>query len=485
MRPFPSFSLGLLAVSASALLPSALHAQALGRLGRPTGPSAPAQSAPQQSAPAQSAPSYQPSYPQNAPQQYSPPQYIPQQYTPSRGAPIFNRQVEPNRAPVITQIPSRGPVFTTPSYPVPSRGPVYTSPTSPMQNGGSYGRPGRGYSPPSYPSYDQSFPNNGNAPAFYGRNDAPRHRSVRVTTPSGPLPLYNGGYYPIYNNGPGYNYNNGYGGSYGYGGYGTGVTVVGGPSLLGGYYYGNYCDVSFGVNTYPSVYSAYAGFPTYIYSPATVIVLSEPYAPVYVTGYQPFYTPSYPVIYNQNTYYVGSEERAQQIVGDDESARKAALRNAYPEGSYQAAFGDIERAWLDGNVSGLQKHLRGSDVKLSVFFKGKYSYSIATGDYVQITHDAFDKISTVSFKFNRLRKAKNGDVTAFGTHVYRGTSPNADPNTDGTVPFSTDKSGVTYDNASASAPGEDKTINVAYTLRRQGGQWSIVAIDSTPAAGAK
>ncbi len=464
MRSPSRSPLGLLTASVLTLLPSALHAQALGRLGRPTGPSAPAQNAPSSS---QNAPSSsQPSYTQTWTPSFSP--NAPQQGAPMRGAPIFNRQASPNRTPVITQYPSRGPVYSAPSYPTP--------------NGRPFAPSGQTYSTRGYSNSDQVYQNYSNAPVFNGPNSFPRHHGVRVTTPVGPVPLSNNGYYPIY--GGGYGYNNGP--VYGYnGGYGAGVAVVGGPVLLGGFYYGNYCDTAFGVNTFPSIYSAYAGFPTYIYSPASVVVLSEPYAPVYATGYQPFYTPSYPVVYNQNTYYVGSEERAQQIVGDDEAARKAALSNAYPEGSFQAAFGDIERAWLDGNVAGLQKHLRGNDVKLSVFFKGKYSYSIATTDYVQITRDAFDKLSTVSFKFDRLRKAKNGDVTAYGTHVYRGTSGSEEAGGGGTVPFSTDKGDVVTDNTSAAAPGVEKTVNVAYTLRHQGTQWNIVAIDSSPAAGAK
>ncbi len=235
-----------------------------------------------------------------------------------------------------------------------------------------------------------------------------------------------------------------------------------------------------------ALYNNYYGFPQFIYSPASVIVVTEPYAPVYVTGYVPFYTPSYPVVYNQNIYYVGSQERAQQIVDGDEPTRRAALRTAYPEGSFQAAFGDIERAWTDGNVALLRKHVRGDDVKLSVFFKGKYSYSLATSDYLQITRDAFDRLSTVSFKFDRLRKAKNGDVTAYGTHVYRVASEDAAPSTsDGATPFSTDGSAQTYDNSSSAAPGAEKTITVAYTLRYQGGQWNIIAVDSAPVEGAR
>jgi len=444
MRTINKSYLGLLAV----LLPSALHAQALGRMGRPTGPSMPA--------PQSSQAGSRPSYPVQSYSAQSYPQFTPRQTMPLRGAPIYAQPSQPDGRSFGTQMPSRGPVFSVPAYPVQSSRP--TAPSGQSFPGGIY-------------------QNNGNAPVFNGLNGIRGYRALRVTTPTGPANLPRSDSYPPYGGAP--TYNNG-GGYYG-GGYGTGVTVVGGPSLLGGFYYGNYCD-SYSVNTFPSIYSAYSGFPSYIYSPASVIVLADPYAPAYVTGYQPFYTPSYPVVYNENIYYVGSQERAQQIVGDDDTARRAALRTAYPEGSYQAAFGDIERAWLDGNVSGLQKHLRGNDVKLSVFFKGKYSYSIATTDYVQITRDAFDKLSTVSFKFDRLRKAKNGDVTAFGTHVYRGASGSETAGSEGTVPFDTDKSDVTYDNTTNAAPGVEKTTHVAYTLRHQGGQWNIVAIDSSPAA---
>ena len=58
-------------------------------------------------------------------------------------------------------------------------------------------------------------------------------------------------------------------------------------ALLGGYYYGNYCDTYYGAGTYPSVYYDYAGFPEYIYNPS-VVVLSQPYYPVYDTSYLPF-----------------------------------------------------------------------------------------------------------------------------------------------------------------------------------------------------
>jgi hypothetical protein len=195
-------------------------------------------------------------------------------------------------------------------------------------------------------------------------------------------------------------------------------TVIGAaPALLGGYYYGSYCDNAVPSYTYPSVYSSYDGFPRYLYNP-TVVVVSTPYIPAYETPFMPFYTPSYPVSYNQTNYYVTNESRVQDLEAGGERARTA-LNHAYPADSYQAAFGDIARAWMDSTSKPLRKHIRDSDTRISVFLDKKYSYSIAPDDFVQITRDALDRLNTVSFDFTRLRKAKNGDVTAYGIHVYR------------------------------------------------------------------
>lgn len=260
--------------------------------------------------------------------------------------------------------------------------------------------------------------------------------------------------------------------------YGNNVTVVtNGPVLLGGYYYGNYCDNYYGNYTYPSVYNVYSGFPQYIYNPA-VIVLSQPYYPTYVTPYIPFLQPSYSVTYNQTNYYVGSERRAEDIRAGGERARRA-VKTAYSEGSYQAAFADIARAWSEGNVALIRKHLRSDDTKISVAFKKKYAYSIASGDFAQITRDAFDRLDTTSFQFTRLRKTKAGSYTAFGKHVYRlrDAADGEQIGSDDTVPFDGEKP---YDKSSDPAAGEEKTVYVSYTLSKREDQWCIVATDSSP-----
>ena len=260
-------------------------------------------------------------------------------------------------------------------------------------------------------------------------------------------------------------------------------TVIGSaPALLGGYYYGSYCDNAVPSYTYPSIYSSYDGFPHYLYNP-TVVVVSTPYIPAYETPFMPFYTPSYPVSYNQTNYYVTNESRVQDLEAGGDRA-KVALNHAYPADSYQAAFGDIARAWMDSTSKPLREHIRNSDTRISVFLDKKYSYSIASDDFVQITRDALDRLNTVSFDFTRLRKAKNGDVTAYGIHIYRTGS--SDTNTDtkdgDTVPFDqsgTDNSAAPYAKASDPSSGSEKTVYISYTLRRNDSQWYIIATDSS------
>ncbi len=406
---------------------------------------------------------------------------------PSDSRPIFNR-----------------PVFNPPFYgngPVYGSGPVYgNAPTGRREyrpgpaavvpdpfEGASSGsdrrlRPGRfggsanGYSNPSasvfgsrsgYSNTEDLRPIRPSGPTYGYSNNGYSNSGpdLRITTPGGaqlvPPTVYHNNY--IYNN------------------YNSSTVIVGAPPLLGGYYYSNYSDVYAPACTYPSVYSVYAGFPGYIFNAGSGVVVAQPLSLPYVTPYLPFNTPSYSVTYNQNNYYVASESRAREIEGGGVPAR-AALKNAYPADSYQAAFADIARAWAEGDIAPLRRHIRDTDTRVSVFLNKKYSYSIASGDFVQITRDALDRLHTVSFDFTRLRKAKTGDVTAYGVHVYR-TGDGQSGADGGTVPF--DGSGTSqettspYDKAEDPAVGVEKTVYVSYTLRHRDGQWYIIGVDSS------
>jgi len=269
-------------------------------------------------------------------------------------------------------------------------------------------------------------------------------------------------------------------------GFNSGGTMIyaNGPIYLGGYYYGAYCSVPTYPDTYYSVYSFYDGLPEFICSPG-VIVLGQPYYPVYDTPYQPFNADYGQTTYNTTNnfnYYLNNANPSSSGVPNTEPANPLPAHPSFSPGSYQAAFTDIEQAWLDGNIDLIYSHLRDSDTKISVNLKSKYAYSISSDDFAGITRDAFTSLNTVSFRFTRIRVAKNGDVTAYGKHVYlppstTSSSDNSSGDSTGTVPFDQSDS---LPPGTSRRNGQEKTVFVSFTLRHGQDQWYLISVDSSP-----
>jgi hypothetical protein len=300
-----------------------------------------------------------------------------------------------------------------------------------------------------------------------GRHDRPGHSTYPdyPTYPSYPTyPTYPNGYYP--------------GGYYGGStvvvpGGGSTIVISGGTTYLGGYYYGFYTNTGMGDNIYPSVYAMYSGFPQYICPPNIQII--QPVVPQYYTAPAAFRAPPQPVVYKETVYYVDSPKRAADIEAGGVRAKKA-INTAFPADSYQAAFSDIERAWNESDLPLLKKHMRDDDSKISVYLDKKYAYTVSSLDFTQITRDAIDRLNTVSFKFDKLRKAKNGVVTAYGRHIYRTSGESDEAPVGETVPFDT--------TGGEEVGGDDeggvrKTVYVSYTLRRRGSQWYVISVGTS------
>jgi len=386
-----------------------------------------------------------------------------------------------------TIVPSPGPVFPVRQSPPAGGGNTWTPRPGPVFGGNSQASPNTGITLQSHPVFQQpadrgtnkiysqsewnggrrrQSPSDGNNQIVTGQPYATNvlHGTIgptyTVTTPEGRRHRHRHDFDDFV-----------------YSGNGGTTVITTGPAFLGGYYYSSYCSSPFGVYSYPSVFSNYYGFPGYIYNPS-LVVLSDPYYPTYNTPYTPFNAPTYQVTYNQTNYYASNDHVADDIQDGGPVAQKA-IKQAYAEDSYQAAFADIERAWDNGDPSLLSKHLRDSDTKIAVSLKGKYRYSIASGDFEQISKDAFDRLQTVSFKFTELRKAKNGDITAYGTHTYKASGDeNASDShgDDSVVPFDTDSP----DQSSKADTTADKKVYVSYTLRKHDDVWYIIGVDSSP-----
>jgi hypothetical protein len=121
------------------------------------------------------------------------------------------------------------------------------------------------------------------------------------------------------------------------------------------------------------------------------------------------------------------------------------------DAALQQAFADIVKGWQSSDFSLIKKHLRDDDVKIAIWIDGKYVYSIATKDYTDITRDALDRLTTVSFDIGKLRKLEDGGYMGFGTHSYKSSSDDTTKH----------------------------TVYVSYTLEKHGADWYVTAVDSS------
>lgn len=116
------------------------------------------------------------------------------------------------------------------------------------------------------------------------------------------------------------------------------------------------------------------------------------------------------------------------------------------------ALRDIARAWESGDADIIQRYVRRNS-RIAIFLKGEYAYSVDRDDYYEMTLDAMKAIKTSSFEFYRLRQRGPLEVVAYGKHVY-------------------------YDDWYYYCPR--KTIYVRYTFERQGDDWYITEVGTSP-----
>ena len=83
----------------------------------------------------------------------------------------------------------------------------------------------------------------------------------------------------------------------------------------------------------------------------------------------------------------------------------------------------------------------------------RYTYALKRGDFLALSADALERVSTLSFRFDSVRDRTDGLVNAYATHVFR-------------------------------VVGEQtpRTATVRYTLVYVDGDWYVSAIAHVPAA---
>lgn len=112
------------------------------------------------------------------------------------------------------------------------------------------------------------------------------------------------------------------------------------------------------------------------------------------------------------------------------------------------ALADIRSAWIGGRFDLVERHVRPND-RIAVLLDGSYDYSIDGDDYLRMTEDAIGDMQTASFVWDSVRERSDGNVTAFGTHRYYGSS------------------------------GDIRTVYVSYTLQKIGQDYYIWEVGSS------
>lgn len=118
------------------------------------------------------------------------------------------------------------------------------------------------------------------------------------------------------------------------------------------------------------------------------------------------------------------------------------------ENEIDCTLADIRSAWLDGRSDLIKRHIDSSR-EIAVLLDGKYDYSIASGDYLDMTTDAIDQMKTVAFTWQSARKRTDGSYTAIAKHTY------VDQN------------------------GTAQTVYVSYTIDGYRGDYDIVEVGSS------
>lgn len=195
-----------------------------------------------------------------------------------------------------------------------------------------------------------------------------------------------------------------------------------------------------------SPYAYYLGaFPAYIsagnvdYAPP-----DEAYVPT------PLYTPegAYQGYQPENPDNNGLTQ-APSSQGGYRISEETQANTEKPDDEVKAAVDDIMNAWKDRDIQSLVKHVR-KDSQIAVYLRGKYQYSLDSGDYVDMTRDAFSATKTVRFVLDNIQRKQDGVYVVTGHHVYKDNS------------------------------GAEHTVHISYVLERADDGYYITQVGTDP-----
>lgn len=113
------------------------------------------------------------------------------------------------------------------------------------------------------------------------------------------------------------------------------------------------------------------------------------------------------------------------------------------------AIDELRECFRGGNIDALVA-LTDPKIRIAIFLKGKYDYSLDANDFVDLTRDALQSTETISFDLTRIHERAAGVYVVSGKHVYK------DHN------------------------GNSRTVYVSYVVEDIGSEWTLTQVGTAP-----
>jgi hypothetical protein len=195
--------------------------------------------------------------------------------------------------------------------------------------------------------------------------------------------------------------------------------------------------------------SSFCYFPHYSSGFSLSLNFFSPYGyyygvcPPYIyRNYCTYYPPSY--VYVDVPVYVDNDWHGYR---DDRDYRDD-VRD-FREDGLETATDDIREAFRSNDINPLV-NLTDPNVKIAVFLKGKYEYSLSANDYLDMTRDMLQTTDTVQFDLTRFHKRASGVYVISGKHAY-----------------------TDHD-------GNKRTVYVSFVVERLSGHWTLTQVGTAP-----
>lgn len=113
------------------------------------------------------------------------------------------------------------------------------------------------------------------------------------------------------------------------------------------------------------------------------------------------------------------------------------------------AIAMVKQAWAKRDIQ-LLSELTDPKTRIAVYLRGKYQYSLAPQDYLDMTRDAFENVDTVAFRLDPPQRKEKGVYTVVGRHTYR------------------------------SRDGEERSILISYVFEKKNDKYVLTQVGTAP-----